>query len=90
MTEQKQQWQPIETAPRDGSRILVKNRDDGYDEQTGYRTYSNDIGVAEWSKSGCCDDYGWISSFCCDFVTRFEPTHWMPLPEPPKEEVKND
>ncbi len=57
------EWQPIETAPKDGTHILV------------YRPeYSNDvIGIDFWRRK-CW----WLSS------SDSQPTHWMPLPEPPK------
>ena len=76
------EWKTIETAPKDGTRILVVNRDEGYDKEVGYRTYSSDIGVASWEK-GLGLSMGWISTSCCDGVSCFEPTHWMPLPKPP-------
>jgi hypothetical protein len=70
-------WQPIETAPKDGTRVLVYNG-----KQRGYHTVEEDIGVAEWSP--CMGVYCWASIACCDGVSYYDPTHWMPLPEPPK------
>lgn len=61
-------WQPIETAPKDGTNILV---------------YSESIGrMIAWYKFNNYPFGDW-------FNLRFDiisPTHWMPLPEPPKEE----
>lgn len=58
-------WQPIETAPKDGTLVLV------WDEDTPI--------TASWDEG-----FGW-----CDNVRGtywgFSPTHWMPLPEPPKD-----
>lgn len=67
------QWQPIETAPKDGREILV------YGIWTG-EIYGPDampsIGVAF---SGSLElTLGDAYSCGCDA------THWMPLPEPPK------
>ncbi len=58
------EWQPIETAPQDGTRILVF-------------TVHGDIEISEWYTICIFDPptEGWNSN---------EPTHWMPLPEPPK------
>ena len=70
-------WQPIETAPRDGEMILVFERlsSAGTDPQ------GHNYAVAYW-----CDDK-WTSpdeipnkGSALDF---YELTHWMPLPEPP-------
>lgn len=67
-------WQPIDSAPKDGSWMLV------YQE-----------GVLEPSISVCCFEDGWW--YChdgknCELPLRgIEPTHWMPLPTPPKENV---
>lgn len=73
------EWKPIETAPKDGTRILVL-------------TMYGDIECADWyvfttpRYEGVKDDLyrrvedktseGWNCSS--------SPTHWMPLPEPPK------
>lgn len=63
------QWQPIDSAPRDGTRILCF-----YSFAGGYDILEWDNEKNEWndSRSG-----GW------------NPTHWMQLPTPPKEN-KND
>ena len=71
------EWQPIETAPRDGTPVL------------GYRDIDGIMGMVKWIQSAT---YGeWAGSW--DLVlpsTHSEidmwwPTHWMPLPEPPQE-----
>lgn len=67
-------WQPIETAPRDGTRVLLARcRDDG--------SY-------EWMYVAWCRRTQWRIS---ENVARnyystvdSEPTHWQPLPDPPK------
>jgi hypothetical protein len=83
------EWQPIDTAPKDGSEIL------------GYRS---DCGVLiirwtspdEFLHEAELEKIGWESSekedwFCADFIAggRLEgeetPTHWMPLPLPPEQ-----
>lgn len=58
-------WQPIETAPKDGSFII----------------YGPSIGVI-------CEVENWLDTqFACFFSESYgriyNPTHWMPLPEPP-------
>jgi len=74
------EWQPIETAPKDGTDIIVMYihidtqcvhaafwlEDEDDPSETGWWTY-------DWNEVGrvlMTDDYA--------------PTHWMPLPEGPK------
>jgi hypothetical protein len=61
-------WQPIETAPKDGTQILAFAH-----ERRGY------FGVAQWAEAQPAfkDVAGWF----WDYAIR--PTHWMPLPAPP-------
>ena len=63
------EWQPIETAPKDGTRILTASR-----HNSGWWLI-----VAEW---GGKSPPRWIDSFIGR--TAQSPTHWMPLPEPPQ------
>jgi len=77
------EWQPIETAPRDETYILVFNGDN-----IGEGTEEKQIGVASKSPYEKHDYDGvemWHAQDCCDQMTFYAPTHWMPLPEPPKE-----
>ncbi len=80
-----QQWQPIKTAPRDGRSVLVSNRE-----------Y---VKLAYWSNAKIWDEdeeyydhYHWVIHeveddyyYSSHLVGKNEPTHWKPLPEPPKE-----
>ena len=59
-------WQPIETAPKDGTEIILT-------AQNSEGTWKVDVGCFS---AGILWDWGW----------RFRPTHWMPLPPPPKKE----
>ena len=67
-------WQPIETAPKDGTRVLV------------FCHWGVDI--AQWNQDSYIRkpkpywSYRRSSSKGAD--RRFPPTHWMPLPEPPQ------
>lgn len=66
-------WQPIETAPKDGTRILVTRFP---------ATSKPPINIAWWSEKrlrrGC---YPW--RITCKSLP-YDPTHWMPLPQPPE------
>jgi len=67
-------WQPIETAPKDGKRFLIWSAIDGM--EIGY--WSTSL----WVKKGGA----WIIYEARSDTIELEPTHWMPLPEPPKGE----
>lgn len=66
------EWQPIETAPKDGTRVAVKF-ENGYENEANYQTtYGGEWHVASfrhlpWSKT---------------------PAYWMPLPAPPNNQVE--
>jgi|688.fasta_scaffold26788_7 hypothetical protein len=68
------QWQPIETAPKDGLAVLLWPYQPGdvfagramEEVVLGYRTMDE-----EWYNP--------------EQRETFEPTHWMPLPEPPED-----
>jgi hypothetical protein len=68
-------WQPIKTAPKDGDCIIVyvpRNK-----HISGFVTQASwDCGM--WVYHDVLDGY-----HECD--TEINPTHWQPLPQPPKE-----
>ena len=67
-------WQPISTAPKDGTNVVVYARRDskGVIRRTRRACYIN---VAHYEKG-----YGWLTS-PGDYTVI--PTHWLPLPPPP-------
>ena len=73
----KREWQPIETAPKDGTSIILhiqKHNETYYDCKWGpygFETY-------EWDG----ESYDWSP-----ILSSASLTHWMPLPEPPKEDA---
>ena len=67
------EWQPIETAPKDGTSCLVVAGD-------------GNVGEASWCGP---DGWWWINTHLEHWADSIdfrhgEPTHWMPLPDPPK------
>ncbi len=82
------EWQDIETAPRDGTEILVWRSDAGV-FLARYTSMDVFLTAGELEDYDDADIYieDW---FYADFVQggRLDkseaPTHWMPLPEPPK------
>lgn len=84
------EWKPIETAPRDGTEVLLWRADAGV--FLGRWTCPNDfLTDAEIERldlsEECAEDPGW---FFADFVSGdrcdgdLAPTLWMPLPPPPE------
>lgn len=75
------EWQLIETAPKDGMPIIVYSPENG-------------VFTAEYTESlcDCCypeerhGEEAWFASTGED-LTDDMPTHWMPLPTPPKGET---
>lgn len=74
-------WQPIETAPHDGSKILTC----GYlPEVYGYSSREENVSsISYWVSVGYPSKGGWVSQ-ASSYTRRFEPTLWMPLPAPPE------
>jgi hypothetical protein len=79
------EWQPIESAPLDGSTVLV------YGEWCGEingRTGRFGTFPARWDdgSSDYCGD-GWLQVDGTDaYAAWVKATHWMPLPEPPAQQ----
>ena len=70
------EWQPIETAPKDARRILISDQFGIYIAQ-----WAQDAELGQ-AKTGP----GWQIFSCEDCWYSYvatNPTHWMPLPEPP-------
>jgi hypothetical protein len=69
------EWQPIETAPRDGTRVLVFSISQWEDDAGIYTAFWDAImedwvvGFLDLERHGCLSDD--------------EVTHWMPLPKAP-------
>jgi hypothetical protein len=69
-------WQKIETAPKDGTHILLIIEDKGIDSD--YYITEGYYYETGWQQA-------WIlyrSGCDCDSGTK-DPTYWMPLPRPP-------
>jgi hypothetical protein len=73
------EWQPIETAPKDGTLVvLVGKIVDGWAQPTR-------ACVGSWSFEQRPPYFvaGW-AFVAPGYIAEFNPTHWMPLPEPPR------
>jgi hypothetical protein len=68
-------WQPIETAPRDGTRIIAAEPDGGWI-----------IDICVWCKTPHVPLYGFhFTAGDPENWDMCSPTHWMPMPEAPKD-----
>jgi hypothetical protein len=80
-------WQPIETAPKDGTPILLFYPGPDYDSGN-YHSDGEAVGVTmavvrgRTTANGYLIWEGYYSAVDPSYAT---PTHWMPLPEPPTE-----
>ena len=64
-------WKPIESAPKDGTRVLS------------YREgYAESMAVVWWNGTGC----GAACWLPVNGAVWHSPTHWQPLPAPPQEQ----
>lgn len=66
---QRDQWQPIVTAPQNGTRIILMWEPFG--------GISEHVELGRWSERS-----GWVNTYGHAFTGY--PTHWMPLPVAPK------
>ena len=80
-------WQPIETAPKDGTHVLVCQATDADGKPIPAESFGLFVQRTAWWSDGPNDPEpeGWI--VYCSMVREphvfFDPTHWMPIPEPP-------
>ena len=83
------EWQPIETAPRDGSLIWLGSPEA---MRLGFWTQGKEFESHGTIDGGWRDMSAAESSITGETSLRtglhFAPTHWMPTPEPPK--MEND
>ena len=71
---EEREWQTIETAPKDGSWVMLAGGDvygmwDGDEPPCVVGQHVNDAWHLAWYDGGWLGEYFW-------------PTHWMPLPAP--------
>jgi hypothetical protein len=77
------EWQPIETAPRDGTPILLCHWEDEY-------CLVGEWWVHGWWSTGPFRYAPNQIEIRDPIFLDFEPTHWMPLPPPPMEHTNAD
>jgi len=68
-------WQPIETAPKDGSFVIVASSDSSFGWVRGFARWASVAGIDGWISYGAFDPPGNLGLG--------HPTHWRPIPVPP-------
>lgn len=85
-------WQPIETAPKDGRRILVWVPESEnvlsvyWDDRFTFRFDEEKAESADYQgehEGAWTDDA--VKSFSYEEKESYQPSHWMPVPLPPKQ-----
>jgi len=73
------EWQPIETAPKDGTRVLLICCKTSAE----CRRFMHHMEVDFWHDKKTAPKSGFVGWGLFN-NSYWPPTHWMPLPEPPK------
>jgi hypothetical protein len=72
------EWQPISTAPKDGTRVLLWMVFEGDETTEPFEDWS----FGEWD-DGCEDEFFGRPAGWCAYIIG-EPTHWLPVTPPPE------
>ena len=85
------EWKPIETAPKDGTDVILYGPSPDGDRVTvGHWTQEEECReqVGDCGGECRCPEYDYHEPFWMSwdggFLPEYPCTHWMPLPEPPK------
>jgi hypothetical protein len=74
-------WRPIETAPKDGSEVLILDSE----EVVHHASYDGPSDGAIYGRTP--STYNWFSRSCGQTISDHYVTHWRPLPAPPGSET---
>lgn len=81
------QWQPIETAPKDGSLFLCWVSAVSYGETDEGQQYQQDVSqvdFCQWHGFEEAPNGGWFEPCCGRISDSQDVTHWMPIPPAPE------
>lgn len=83
------EWQPIETAPKDGTKII--GTADFIDSYCVAHEIVNSINIPRWFQYGYWGEGKWKLILNDEYYPEYHlPTHWKPLPTPPKKETSDE
>jgi len=79
------EWQPIETAPRDGTPVLLWAVREGWEDRGPCRIcgWGDEYGWSLYGAAGAEPFAGMPRNNRVQRLDQCQPTHWMPLPAPP-------
>lgn len=76
------EWRTIDSAPKDGTRIITFHL---------WTTYIQMVGISYWGSQGMYNAPAWHTYSATGAINHIDqPTHWMPLPAPPKTALPTD
>ncbi len=70
-------WQKIETAPKDGSALMLFG--------VTYWMFENEKSNIPHTSIGCWNGFNWMTETDNPYQDYIEPTHWMEIPDAPNE-----
>ena len=73
-------WQPIETAPKDGTEVLLFGSWAG---EINGKFDPPSIAVGLFYGEGDYKEFDWLATNTDAYCVWGKPTHWMPLPDEP-------
>lgn len=82
------EWKPIETAPKDGTAILIAGGTYSSDMQDYFQDQPFDgVTIASFNTRALPTEAPFVgdNEGAHDCYLRHRPTHWMPLPLPPED-----
>lgn len=78
-------WLPIETAPKDGTNILIIDMTAEAPEAALAHFSEYWWGCKNFERSEFEEENIGCGTSVLEFVGYYDPTHWMPLPPPPEQ-----
>lgn len=79
------EWQPIDTAPRDGTVIILAAYWSSWDFEKDAESFGWDVNTGQMGTPTIFGQTGewWADNGVGGLRLPYLPTHWMPLPTPP-------